>query len=45
MSELWSGIIDIYKYLTSTRILLSKERQIKEQLKFPYHPLEKAFQK
>ena len=37
--------IDKYEYLTGEEILLSNQRQIKEQATFDYSPLEKTFEK
>ena len=37
--------IDKYEYLTSEEILPSNQKQIIEQSKFAYSPLEKAFEK
>ena len=45
ISALSSGKIDIYEYLTCEEILPSDQRQITEQAKFAYSPLEKAFEK
>ena len=45
ISELSSGKIDTYEYLTGEEILLSNQRQILEQAKFTYSPLGKAFEK
>ena len=45
ISPLSSGKIDKYEYLTGEEILPSNERQIIEQEKFTYSPLEKAFEK
>ena len=48
ISLLSSGKIDKYEYLTDLKreeILPYKKRQIIEQTKFTYSPLEKAFEK
>ena len=45
ISTLSSGKIDKYDYLTSEEILSFNQKQIKEQAKFTYSPLEKAFEK
>ena len=45
ISTLSSGKIDKYEYLTSEEILPFNQKQIKEQAKFTYSPLEKAFEK
>ena len=45
ISSLSSGKIHKYKYLTGKDILPSNQQQIKEQEKFTYSPLEKAFEK
>ena len=45
ISTLSSGKIDKYEYLTSEEILSFNQKQIKEQAKFTYSPLEKAFEK
>ena len=45
ISTLSSGKIDKYDYLTSEEILSFNQKQIKEQAKFSYSPLEKAFEK
>ena len=45
ISALLSGKIDKYKYFTGEEILPSNQRQIKEQAKFTYSPLKKAFEK
>ena len=37
--------IDKYEYLTGEEILLSNQRQMKEQATFDYPPLEKTFEK
>ena len=37
--------IDKYEYLTGEEILLSNQRQIKEQATFDYCPLGKSFEK
>ena len=44
-SALSCGKIDKYEYLTGEEILPSNQRQIIEQSKFVYSPLEKAFEK
>ena len=40
-----SGKIDKYENLTGEEILPSNQKQIIEQVKFTYSPLEKAFEK
>ena len=45
ISALSSGKVGKYEYLASEEILLSNQRQIKEQVKFPYSRLGKAFEK
>ena len=45
ISALSSGKIDKYEYITVEEILPSKEKQITEQAKFSYSPLQKAFEK
>ena len=45
ISELSSGKIDTYEYLTGEEMLLSNQRQILEQAKFTYSPLGKTFEK
>ena len=45
ISTLSSGKIDKYEYLTSEEILSFNQKEIKEQAKFTYSPLEKAFEK
>ena len=45
ISALSSGKIDKYEYLTVEEILSSNQRRIKEQAKFAYSPLGKAFKK
>ena len=45
ISALSSGKIDKYEYLTGEEILPFNQRQIREQAKFAYSPLEKAFEK
>ena len=45
ISTLSSGKIDKYEYLTSEEILSFNQKQIKEQAKFNYSTLEKAFEK
>ena len=45
ISALSSGKIDKYEYLTGEEILPSNQKQIIEQAKFTYSPLEKAFEK
>ena len=42
-SALSSGKIDKYEYLTGEEILTSNQKQIIEQAKFTYSPLEKVF--
>ena len=47
-AKIWalsSSKIDKYEYLTGEEILLSNQEQIKEQAKFTYSPLGKAFEK
>ena len=44
-SALSSGKINKYEYLTVEEILPSNQKQIKEQAKFTYIPLAKAFEK
>ena len=44
ISVLSSGKLDKYEYLTGEKILPSDQRQIIEQAKFTYSPLEKAFE-
>ena len=41
ISALSSGKIDKYEYLTAEELLPSNQRQITEQAKFAYSPLEK----
>ena len=43
LSSLSSGKLDKYEYLAGEEMLTSKQTQIKEQAKFPYSPLGKAF--
>ena len=43
ISDLSSGKIDKYEYLTGEDILLSTQQQIIEQAKLTYSPLGKAF--
>ena len=43
ISVLSSGKIDKYEYLTGEEILTSNQKQIIEQAKFTYSPLEKVF--
>ena len=45
LSGLPSGKFDKYEYLTHKDILPSNQQQIKEQAKFTYSPLAKAFVK
>ena len=45
ISALLYGKIDKYEYLTGEEILPSNQKQITEQAKFTYFPLEKAFEK
>ena len=45
ISALSSGKIDKYEYLTGEEILPSNQRKIKEEAKFTYSPLGKAFEK
>ena len=45
ISALLSGKIGKYKHLTGEEILPSNQRQIMEQTKFAYSPLDKAFEK
>ena len=45
ISALSSGKIDKYEYLTGEEILPSNQRQIIEQTKFTYSPLQKVFEK
>ena len=45
ISELSSGKIDTYEYLTGEEILLSNQRQILERAKFTYSPLGETFEK
>ena len=45
ISALSSGKFDKYEYLTHKDILPSNQQQIKEQAKFTYSPLAKAFEK
>ena len=45
ISALSSGKIHKYKYLTGEDILPFNQQQIKEQAKFTYSPLGKAFEK
>ena len=45
ISTLSWGKIDKYEYLTGEEILSFNQKQIKEQAKFSYSPLEKAFEK
>ena len=45
ISELSSGKIDKYEYLTGEEILPSDQSRIIEQAKFTYSPLGKAFEK
>ena len=45
ISALLLGKINKYEYLTGKEILPSNQKQIIEQAKFTYCPLEKAFEK
>ena len=45
ISDLSSGKIEKYEYLTGEEILPSNQQQIIEQAKFTYSPLGKAFEK
>ena len=45
VSDLSSGKIDKYKYLTDKQILPYNQNQIIEQTKFTYSPLGKPFEK
>ena len=45
MSALSYGKIDMCEYLTGEKILLSNRRQIIEQAKYTYFPLEKVLEK
>ena len=45
ISCLSSGIIDKYEYLTGQEIIPSDQRQIIEQAKLAYSPLERVFLK
>ena len=45
ISVLSSGKTHTYEYLTDEDILPSNQQQIKEQAKFTYYPLGKAFEK
>ena len=45
ISDLWSGKIDKYEYLTGKEILPFDQSSILEQAKFIYSPLGKAFEK
>ena len=45
ISALSLGKIDKYEYLTGKEILPSNQKQIIEQAKFTYSPLDKAFEK
>ena len=45
ISALSSGTIDKHEYLTGEEILPYNKRQLMEQTKFSYSPLEKAFEK
>ena len=45
ISDLSSGKINKYEYLTGEEILPSKQKQIIEQAKFTYSPFGKAFEK
>ena len=45
ISDLSSGKIEKYEYLTGEQILPSNQKQITEQAKFTYSPLGKPFEK
>ena len=45
ISALSSGKINKYEYLTGEELLPSNQKQITEQAKFTYSPLEKVFEK
>ena len=45
ISAFSSNKFNKYEYLTSEEILLSNQKQIIEQTKFTYSPLENAFEK
>ena len=45
ISDLSSGKIERYEYLTGEQILPSNQKQITEQAKFTYSPLGKPFEK
>ena len=45
ISALPSGKIDKYQYLTGEEVLPYNRKQIIEQAKFTYSPLEKTFEK
>ena len=45
ISDLSSGKIDNYEYLTGKKMLPCNQQQIIEQAKFTYSPLRKAFEK
>ena len=45
ISALSSGTIDKHEYLAGEEILPYNKRQLMEQIKFSYSPLEKAFEK
>ena len=45
ISALPSGKIDKYEYLTGEEVLPYNRKQIIEQAKFTYSPLEKTFEK
>ena len=45
ISALSSGKTDKYEYLTGNEILPYNQQKIIEPAKFPYSPLEKAFEK
>ena len=45
ISALSSGKVDKYEYLTGEEIFPFNQRQIIEQAKFAYSPLEEAFEK
>ena len=45
ISVISSGKNEKYEYLTGEETLSSNQKQIREQAKFTYFPLEKAFEK
>ena len=45
ISVILSGKNEKYEYLTGEETLSSNQKQIREQAKFTYFPLEKAFEK